>query len=87
MTEPKVLRHMFATMLQEANVDPLIRMELTGHAPQGGHSGGPLGMTTVYTHCSPATLRNQLLATLDCRACTSVAWALPKVSSQALRAG
>jgi len=73
MTEPKVLRHIFATMLQEANVDPLIRMELMGHAPQGGRSGGPLGMTTVYTHSSPATRRSQLLAALEDRACTAVA--------------
>ena len=87
MTEPKMLRHMFATMLQEANVDPLIRMELMGHAPQGGRSGGPLGMTTVYTHSSPATRRSQLLSALDCRGCTSVARAREASADAARRAG
>jgi len=59
VTCPKLLRHMFATSLQEANVDPLIRQELMGHAP-GPRSGNGLGMTTVYTHTRDATRRSQL---------------------------
>jgi hypothetical protein len=30
-----MLRHLFATALQEANVDPLVRNLLLGHAPAG----------------------------------------------------
>ena len=33
VTAPKTLRHTFATTLQDANVDPLIRNELMGHTP------------------------------------------------------
>lgn len=55
-TAPKTLRHTFATILQDANVDPLIRNELMGHAPAGlGLSGRGLGMTAVYTHTRPET--------------------------------
>lgn len=32
MTAPKMLRHLFATTLQEGNVDPLVRCELMGHS-------------------------------------------------------
>ena len=62
VTAPKTLRHSFATSLQDANVDPLIRNELMGHSP-GGVSGlgGSLGMTAVYTHTRPETKRKQLL--------------------------
>ena len=63
-TEPKMLRHMFATALQDANVDPLIRNEVMGHAPSGGSRGGfGLGMTAVYTHTRPETRRRQLEST------------------------
>jgi integrase len=51
-TCPKSWRHSFATLLQDANVDPLIR-QMLGHQPQG--SDGALGMTTVYTHTRPET--------------------------------
>src|SRR4051812_22298336 len=55
-TAPKVLRHMFATSLQDANVDPLVRNQLMGHAPgQGGRPGG--GGAAVYTHTRPQTVR------------------------------
>jgi integrase len=64
-TEPKILRHMFATSLQDANVDPLIRNELMGHSPEGIH--GALGMTAVYTHTRPETRREQLLMALERR--------------------
>ncbi len=51
LTAPKTLRHTFATSLQDANVDPLIRNELMGHTPAKSHSrGGGLGMTAVYAH-------------------------------------
>ncbi len=33
ITAPKTMRHTFATMLQDANVDPLVRNELMGHSP------------------------------------------------------
>lgn len=52
-TCPKSWRHTFATLLQDANVDPLLRQITLGHQPSG--SGGELGMTGVYTHSRPAT--------------------------------
>ena len=52
-TCPKSWRHTFATLLQDANVDPLLRQITLGHQPSG--SGGALGMTGVYTHSRPAT--------------------------------
>lgn len=52
-TCPKTWRHSFATLLQDANVDPLLRQITLGHQPAG--AGGALGMTTVYTHSRPET--------------------------------
>lgn len=64
-TAPKTLRHTFATCLQDANVDPLIRNELMGHAPgHTGTGGRELGMTAVYTHTRPETKRDQLQSAL-----------------------
>jgi integrase len=64
-TAPKVLRHLFATALQEGRVDPLIRNELMGHVAAGQRSAGHgLGMTAVYTHTRPQTRRQQLEAAL-----------------------
>jgi integrase len=68
ITAPKTLRHTFATILQDANVDPLIRNELMGHAPasagylstSGNGSSSGLGMTAIYTHSRPETKRHQL---------------------------
>ena len=61
ITAPKTLRHTFATILQDANVDPLIRNELMGHAPVNAPGpGAGLGMTAVYTHTRPETKRRQL---------------------------
>jgi hypothetical protein len=55
------LRHTFATILQDANVDPLIRNELMGHVPAISPApGAGLGMTAVYTHTRPETKRRQL---------------------------
>ena len=59
ITTIKTCRHNFATCLQDANVDPLIRNELLGHSPAG------LGMTTRYTQTRPETKRKQLLAALE----------------------
>lgn len=56
-TCPKVLRHMFATALQAAGVDPLIRRELMGHTS--------LEMTSRYTHSAVETRRDQLARLVD----------------------
>ncbi len=57
-TCPKSWRHSLATLLQDANVDPLIRQITLGHQPQG--SEGALGMTTVYTHTRPETQAREI---------------------------
>lgn len=68
VTAPKLLRHQFATSLQEANVDPLIRNLLMGHASAGERSAGHgPGMTAVYTHTRPETIRKQLEGALAVR--------------------
>jgi site-specific recombinase XerD len=73
VTAPKTLRHLFATRLQEANVDPLVRNELMGHVPMGeGRAKGPLGMTAVYTHTSTATVRSQLERAMQARPASDV---------------
>lgn len=73
-TAPKTLRHQFATCLQDANVDPLIRCELMGHSV-GNSSAvrGGLGMTARYTHSRPETIRQQLFVALE--ACSAVSMA------------
>jgi integrase len=74
VTAPKLPRHQFATSLQEANVDPLIRNLLMGHASAGERSAGHgLGMTAVYTHTRPATIRKQLEGALAGRVALAVA--------------
>lgn len=73
ITAPKTLRHTFATCLQDANVDPLIRNELMGHAPGSAAIGGVgLGMTAVYTHTRPETKRSQLKTALSYRPSASI---------------
>jgi len=70
MTAPKMLRHLFATTLQEGNVDPLIRCELMGHstaATQNASHG--LGMTANYTQTRMETKRGQLEQALKRRPC------------------
>lgn len=75
-TAPKLLRHLFATGLQEANVDPLVRNELMGHSPGGNRGNGTgLGMTATYTHTRPETRRKQLESALLPRAAVQVALA------------
>ncbi|MFO0850786.1 MAG: tyrosine-type recombinase/integrase [Gemmataceae bacterium] len=62
---PKTLRHQFATALQEGRVDPLVRNLVMGHAAAGERTAGHgLGMTAVYTHTRPETVREQLVAAL-----------------------
>jgi integrase len=60
-TCPKSWRHTFATLLQDANVDPLVRQRTLGHRPT---SGTGLGMTATYTHTRPETQREQIFAAL-----------------------
>ncbi len=68
VTAPKTFRHAFATILQDANVDPLIRNELMGHSPTStfGSVAG-LGTTGLYTHTRPETKRRQLETALHDR--------------------
>jgi len=73
LTAPKTLRHLFATALQDANVDPLIRNQLMGHAPITGAARGGLGMTGHYTHTRPDTMRRQLESALRSRPGLAVA--------------
>jgi integrase len=56
-TCPKSWRHSYATLLQDANVDPLIRQQVMGHKPTNGNG---LGMTANYTHTRGETLREQI---------------------------
>jgi len=59
VTCPKSWRHTFATLLQDANVDPLIRQITLGHAPSS-LGGGALGMTSIYTHTRPETQKTEI---------------------------
>ena len=74
LTAPKMLRHLFATTLQEGNVDPLVRCELMGHsiaATQNASHG--LGMTANYTQTRLETKRVQLEEALKRRPCWRLA--------------
>lgn len=62
-TCPKSWRHTFATLLQDANVDPLIRQIVMGHKPQSD-ARGALGMTSVYTHSRPETIQREIFRAL-----------------------
>lgn len=64
VTCPKSWRHTFATLLQDANVDPLVRQLVLGHAVTSGRES-PLGMTGVYTHTRPETLRREIFRALQ----------------------
>jgi integrase len=63
---PKCWRHTFATLLQEANVDPLIRQLTLGHAP-AGNGMATLGMTALYTHTSPALQHREIVRAMQLR--------------------
>ena len=65
-TCPKSWRHTFATLLQEANVDPLIRQITLGHQPARPEQSA-LGMTAVYTHTTPAVQHREILRALQLR--------------------
>lgn len=54
----KSWRHSFATLLQDANVDPLLRQITLGHQPTG--ASGALGMTGIYSHSRPETLAREI---------------------------
>jgi integrase len=77
-TCPKSWRHSFATLLQDANVDPLIRQQTLGHAPTTGKG---LGMTTNYTHTRPETQREQIEQALR-RWPHSLTYALGRIEGQ-----
>jgi integrase len=53
----KSWRHSFATLMQDANVDPLVRQLTLGHKPTACNG---LGMTANYTHTRPETHRQQI---------------------------
>jgi integrase len=59
-TCPKSWRHTFATLLQDANVDPLIRQITLGHAPPSMFGASALGMTGIYTHTRPETQQREI---------------------------
>jgi hypothetical protein len=75
-TCPKSWRHSFATQLQDANVDPLIRQQTLGHKPTNGNG---LGMTGNYTHTRPETLREQIEGALR-RWSESLQYAVDRIS-------
>lgn len=52
LTCPKDLRHLFATSLQAAGVDPMVRRDIMGHTS--------LEMTAHYTHTQNGTRRREL---------------------------
>jgi integrase len=72
-TSPKMLRHLFATSLQEGNVDWLIRMEVMGHSPGRSSRGDSREMTSRYTHTRDETRRKQLAEALKDRPAVRVA--------------
>jgi len=67
ITAPKSLRHGFATSMQDANVDPIVRCELMGHSTGACGNGNGLGMTATYTHTRPETKRAELIRALSNR--------------------
>ncbi len=66
VTCPKSWRHTFATLLQEANVDPMIRQVTLGHSSASPESS-PLGMTVLYTHLRPEVQHREILRALQLR--------------------
>lgn len=61
-TCPKSWRHSFATLLQDANIDPLLRQITLGHKPSG--AGSVLGMTSAYTHSRPETHSREIIRSI-----------------------
>ena len=58
-TCPKSWRHTFATQLQDANVDPLIRHLTLGHKPTHD-ARSALGMTACYSHSRMVTRKREI---------------------------
>ena len=58
-TCPKSWRHTFATQLQDANVDPLIRQLTLGHKP-ANDARSALGMTACYSHSRMVTRKREI---------------------------
>jgi integrase len=83
-TEPKALRHGFATSLQDANVDPLVRCELMGHSTGNRSTSHGPGMTATYTHTRRETRCEQLVAALSVRVPAHVAetWLITRMLRQ-----
>jgi integrase len=52
LTSPKDLRHLFATSLQVAGVDPMVRRDVMGHTT--------LEMTSHYTHTQSSTRHHEV---------------------------
>jgi integrase len=65
-TCPKSWRHTFATLMQQANVDLLVRQETLGHRPMAMESS-VLGMTGIYTHTTPQFQRQEIERALRLR--------------------
>ncbi len=70
VTAPKCWRHTFATCMQEAGVDPLVRQLTMGHVPAGGGASS-LGMTATYTHTPIEFHRDQLQSVAALRPATT----------------
>jgi integrase len=79
-TCPKSWRHSFATLLQDANVDPLIRQITLGHSAKTGEG---LGMTANYTHTRRETQRAQIEQALR-RWPASLSYALDRIRASCL---
>ena len=65
-TCPKSWRHTFATLLQQANVDLLVRQETMGHKPAAADRSA-LGMTGTYTHTTPDFQKREIERALRLR--------------------
>jgi site-specific recombinase XerD len=59
LTCPKDLRHLFATSLQSAGVDPMVRRDIMGHTT--------LEMTAHYTHTQDGTRHRELSRLVEVR--------------------
>ena len=59
-------QHTFATLLQQANVDVLVRQQTLGHQ-SGNSEASALGMTGVYTHTTPEFQRQEIERALRLR--------------------
>ena len=65
-TCPKSWRHTFATLLQEANAEVLVRQITLGHKPSSMEDS-VLGMTGHYTHTTPELQRREIERALRLR--------------------